>query len=254
MNCYQCQETMGGRGCIRERVCGKKADTAALQDLLIRTAGGLGALATRLRKEKKEVPDEVNRQFREALCATMTNTCFDAEAVKARIEAVQALCLQLLPQAENRDELPETVCWDGSPDTYAEEAQKAEPQPVDGQDIRSFRAMIICVVKGIASMLVTAADLGEEDPDADIFIQRALAQTLDDKLTEGNLLAVVMESGRYSVRAMDLVNRAKANAFGTPEKTEVTGAAGERPGILVTGTGIQDLFLLLEQTKAPFNT
>ncbi|MBR2562364.1 MAG: hydroxylamine reductase, partial [Eubacterium sp.] len=97
MNCYQCQETMGGKGCRREGVCGKKADVAALQDLLVWTAGGLGALTTQLRKEKKEVPQAANRIFREALYVTMTNTNFDPAAIKDRISEVQSCCRELFP-------------------------------------------------------------------------------------------------------------------------------------------------------------
>ena len=249
MNCYQCQETMGGKGCRREGVCGKKADVAALQDLLVWTAGGLGALTTQLRKEKKEVPQAANRIFREALYVTMTNTNFDPAAIKDRISEVQSCCRELFPQIEKQELLPEASSWNGEADVYAEKAREAEPLPVEEEDIRSFRAFLTCSVKGIASMLVLAADLSEEDPDADIFIQRALAQTLDDSLREGNLLAVVMESGRYCVRAMDLLNRARVNAFGTPERTEIHVHAGSHPGILVTGSNMQDLFLLLEQTK-----
>lgn len=32
MFCYQCQETVGGKGCIQVGVCGKKLEIAALQD------------------------------------------------------------------------------------------------------------------------------------------------------------------------------------------------------------------------------
>lgn len=53
MFCYQCQETAGCSGCTKSGVCGKRPETAALQDLLIWTTKGLSAVTTQLRREEK---------------------------------------------------------------------------------------------------------------------------------------------------------------------------------------------------------
>ena len=42
MYCYQCEQTAAGTGCDKIGVCGKKPDTAGLQDLLIHCAKMLG--------------------------------------------------------------------------------------------------------------------------------------------------------------------------------------------------------------------
>ena len=249
MFCYQCQETMAGKGCTREGVCGKKADLAAMQDLLVWVTKGLGALTTQLRKEKKEVPEKVNRCVRVSLCMTQTNTNFDMPAVIKQIGETLEQKKALLPLAEHAAELPEASAWEAAPEDYAAKAETIGVMSVSDTDVRCFRELITYACKGIASMAEQAYRLGMQDGDIDIFVQRALGQTLDDKMECGNLLALTMEAGRYSVRSMDLFHRARVTRFGEPEKTEVFCCAKERPGILVTGTGIQDLYLLLEQTK-----
>ena len=240
---------MAAKGCTREGVCGKKADLAALQDLLVWVTKGLGALTTQLRKEKKEIPAEVNRSVRVSLCMTQTNTNFDKQAVADRIGRMLALKKELLPLAEHAEELPEASMWDGTPEEYAAKAETVGVMSAEDTDIRCFRELITYACKGIASMAEQAGRLDMEDTDVDIFIQRALGQTLDEKMGCGNLLALTMEAGRYSVRSMDLFHRARIARFGEPEKTSVFCGAKDRPGILVTGTGIRDLQMLLEQTK-----
>ena len=59
MFCYQCQETAGCAGCTQIGVCGKKPETAAMQDLLVYLTKGLSAITTQLRAEGKEVPADV---------------------------------------------------------------------------------------------------------------------------------------------------------------------------------------------------
>ena len=240
---------MAGKGCTREGVCGKKADLAALQDLLVWVTKGLGAVTTQMRKDKKEVAEAVNRCVRVNLCMTQTNTNFDKEAVTERISRTLAIKAELMALLENAEKMPEAAVWNGVPEDYAARAETVGVMSVENTDVRCFRELITYACKGIASMAEQAYRLGMQDSDIDIFVQRALGQTLDDKMECGNLLALTMEAGRYSVRSMDLFHRARAGRFGSPEKTEVFCGGKDRPGILVAGTGIQDLYLLLEQTK-----
>jgi len=50
MFCYQCEQTMGGKGCTQVGVCGKTPEVAALQDLLIHSLKGLSIAAAAGRK------------------------------------------------------------------------------------------------------------------------------------------------------------------------------------------------------------
>ena len=60
MFCYQCQETAGCTGCTHTGVCGKKAETANLQDLLVYVTQELCKVLVKVRAMGEEVPAPVN--------------------------------------------------------------------------------------------------------------------------------------------------------------------------------------------------
>ncbi|MCC6095546.1 MAG: hydroxylamine reductase [Eubacterium sp.] len=251
MFCYQCQETMAGKGCTRVGMCGKKPDVAAMQDLLIYVTKGLSAITTQLRREKKEITADVNHMVTANLFATITNADFDKEDIISRIEATLAKEEELRPSVSKQDALPAASLWSGSRDTFEAKAAESEVGVLStkDEDIRSFRELITYGIKGLAAYLSHANALGKEDPDIDMFIQRALAQTMDDTLTGGTLLALVMETGRYGVRGMDLLDRANTEAYGNPEITKVNIGVRKNPAILISGHDLKDLEMLLEQTQ-----
>lgn len=251
MFCFQCQETMGGTGCTRVGMCGKKPDLAAMQDLLTYVTKGLSAVTTQLRREKTDISEEVNRLISENLTATMTNVCFDTDVIRARITETIRVRDSLAGRVKKKEAIPEAALWSGSPEEYEAKAASPEVGVMASQDadIRSFRELITCGVRGLASFRTEAAAAGGTDADVDAFIQRALSQMFDDTMTGGNLLALVMETGRYGVRAMDLLDRTLSGAFGNPAAGTVPSARRNRPGILVAGYDLHDLSMLLEQTK-----
>ena len=63
------------------------------------------------------------------------------------------------------------------------------------------------------------------------------------------LLPIVMETGRYNLSCMELLDRANTETYGTPEPTAVSLAVEKGPFIVVTGHDLHDLKLLLEQTE-----
>ena len=248
MFCFQCQETMQGTGCTRSGVCGKKPDLAAAQDALIHAVRCLSAVTTQLRKEHKEVDPSVNSLVCRSLMMTMTNTCFDTGAVTEQTRKILLVLKELFGQTENREALPEAAVFltivpepEAMPGETGVLAEKDE-------DIRSFRELITYGLKGIAAFTYHADRLGEDDADLHIFMQRASAQLLDRTMTGGNLLALVMETGRYVIRVMELLDRASRAAYGDPEITEVPCGVKDHPAILVSGSDLKDLQLVLEQT------
>mgnify|MGYP001094149545 CR=1 FL=1 len=76
MFCYQCEQTSKGEGCTKIGVCGKTAEVAALQDLLIYGLKGLSLVAVEARKQKLDLTD-VNRFTLQATFSTLTNVDFD---------------------------------------------------------------------------------------------------------------------------------------------------------------------------------
>ena len=84
MFCYQCQETAMGKGCTMMGVCGKKPQTAALQDLLIYTTKSVASVSSILRKREIKpslITEKVNRYLINSLFITITNANFDDNAI-----------------------------------------------------------------------------------------------------------------------------------------------------------------------------
>ena len=248
MFCYQCQETAGCTGCTRVGVCGKTADVAAMQDLLVYVTKGLSAVTTALRAQDLPVEQAVNHLITLNLFTTITNANFDKEAIEARIRATLEAKADLLARVKERESLPEAALWDGSGDWTVKAAQVGVLS-TENEDIRSLRELITYGLKGLSAYSKHANALMQDDDEVDAFLQRALAATLDDGLTADDLVALTLETGKYGVQGMALLDKANTGAYGNPEITRVNIGVGKNPGILVSGHDLKDLEQLLEQTQ-----
>ena len=249
MFCYQCQETAGCKGCTVVGVCGKQPDVAAMQDLLVWVTKGISAVTTRLREEGRAVADEVNHLITENLFTTITNANFDKAAITARIEKTLEMKNTLWEQLERRDNLPEAAGWTGDVSEFDQKASEVGVLMGHNEDIISLRSLISYGLKGLSAYTRHANVLLQEDREADAFLQRALAATLDDSLTVEDLIQLTLETGKYGVRGMALLDRANTETYGNPEITTVDIGVGSNPGILVSGHDLRDLEMLLEQTQ-----
>ena len=248
MFCYQCQETAGCRGCTVSGVCGKKPDVAAMQDLLLYVTKGISAVTTALRQEGKQVSAEVNHLITLNLFTTITNANFDRESIEARIRATLTEKEALLAQVADPSILPEAAKWDGS-GNWEEKAGTVGVLSAENEDIRSLRELITYGLKGLSAYSKHANALMKDDGEIDAFLQRALAAALDDSLSVKELIALAMETGKYGVSGMALLDWANTEAYGNPEITRVNIGVGKNPGILVSGHDLRDLEMLLEQTQ-----
>lgn len=249
MFCYQCQETAGCKGCTVVGVCGKQPDVAAMQDLLVWVTKGISAVTTRLREEGRAVADEVNHLVTENLFTTITNANFDKAAIEKRIEKTLEMKTALWEQLERRDNLPEVAGWTGEPSEFIKKASEAGVLIGQNEDIISLRSLITYGLKGLSAYTRHANVLLQEDREADAFLQRALAATLDDGLSVDDLIHLTLETGEYGVRGMALLDRANTETYGNPEITTVDIGVGSNPGILVSGHDLRDMEMLLEQTQ-----
>ena len=248
MFCYQCQETAGCRGCTRVGVCGKQSDVAAMQDLLVYVSKGISAVTTALRAEGKAVPAQINHLITLNLFTTITNANFDKESITARIRATLDAKRTLLAQLGHTSALPQAALWDGQGD-WEEKAKTVGVLSTENEDIRSLRELITYGLKGLSAYSKHANVLLQDDEEVDAFLQRALAATLDDTLTVDDLVALTLETGKYGVSGMALLDKANTTAYGNPEITRVNIGVGKNPGILVSGHDLRDLEMLLEQTQ-----
>lgn len=250
MFCYQCQEAAGNTGCTVSGVCGKNPEVAAVQDLLIYVTKGLSSVTTQLRREGKTIAREVNHLVTLNLFTTITNANFDEDAIIARIVETLDKKRELLAEVENQGILPDTAKWD-SDDRGEFKAKAAEVGVLSTQneDVRSLRELITYGLKGLSAYSKHANALLQEDEDVDAFLQSALAKTLDDSLTVSDLVALTLETGKYGVNGMALLDKANTTAYGNPEITKVNIGVGTRPGILISGHDLRDMEMLLKQTE-----
>ena len=248
MFCYQCQETAGCAGCTRVGVCGKQPDVAAMQDLLVYVTKGLSAVTTALRAQGATVTAEVNHLVTWNLFTTITNANFDKAAIEARIRETLAVKAALLGQAADASALPQAALWEGS-GSWEEKAKAVGVLSTKDEDIRSLRELITYGLKGLSAYSKHANALLRDDGEVDAFLQQALAATLDDGLTVDDLVALTLETGKYGVSGMALLDKANTTAYGNPQITKVNIGVGKNPGILVSGHDLRDLEMLLEQTQ-----
>ncbi len=249
MFCYQCQETAGCTGCTMSGVCGKTPEVANLQDLLVYVTKGLSFVTTKLRAEGKEVSEVVNHMISVNLFTTITNANFDYDSIAQKIEDTINAKEQLLEKLTDKSNLPDAVIWNGDKTQYDEKAKTVGVLSTENEDIRSLRELITYGLKGLAAYSKHANALLKDNEDVDAFLQKALAATLDDSLSVDYLIALTLETGKYGVDGMALLDEANTSTYGNPEITKVDIGVRNNPGILISGHDLKDLEMLLEQTK-----
>ena len=252
MFCYQCQETAGNTGCTKGGVCGKSVDLANMQDLLVYVTKGLSEVTTRLRKEGKEVSKEVNHFITLNLFTTITNANFDDEIFYVRVKETIAKKNELMEQLASKEGLSEAAVWSGDAKEILKEKAESDEVGVlatENEDIRSLRELITYGLKGLSAYSKHANALGYDNEEIDAFMQETLAKLLDDSLTADDLVALTLETGKFGVDGMALLDTANTTTYGNPEITKVNIGVGKNPGILVSGHDLSDLEQLLIQTE-----
>lgn len=231
MFCYQCEQTAGGKGCAGSiGVCGKKEESANLQDKI---TGALVNLSRVALKKSDSVTEKTDWLMLEGLFTTVTNVSFNPETEKALIEKIHQETLRLADG-----------CSCGTaPDYDLETLWKA-----DNEDIRSLKSLILFGLRGMAAYAYHAAVLGYTDQRVSQCFYQALVAMADEN-TMDTLLPVCMKVGEINFICMELLDKANCETYGTPVPTEVTLTVEKGPFIVVSGHDLYDLKKLLEQTE-----
>lgn len=231
MFCYQCEQTAGGKGCAGSiGVCGKKEESANLQDKI---TGALVNLSRVALKKSDSVTEKTDWLMLEGLFTTVTNVSFNPETEKALIEKIHQETLRLADG-----------CSCGTaPDYDLETLWKA-----DNEDIRSLKSLILFGLRGMAAYAYHAAVLGYTDQRVSQCFYEALVAMADEN-TMDTLLPVCMKVGEINFICMELLDKANCETYGTPVPTEVTLTVEKGPFIVVSGHDLYDLKKLLEQTE-----
>ena len=252
MFCFQCQEAALGTGCTIKGVCGKTSEVANLQDTLLYVLKGISWYNQKLRA-KKVNPSKVDKFVFDGLFATITNANFDKQSFSNRI--IRALQLRnelhsrcLAVNIELPNELPDFASWKSSSvEEFEAKAKQIGILSTKDEDIRSLRELIVYGVKGLAAYAEHAWNLGHEKEEIYAFMQKALVATTEDLSVE-ELVALTLETGKFGVDVMALLDLANTSAYGNPEMTKVNIGVKENPAILVSGHDLKDMEDLLKQT------
>ena len=263
MFCYQCQETVGNQGCTKRGVCGKTAETATLQDLLLWALKGLAYYGVKARELGVADPD-ADLFVIEALFNTITNASFDDERFVQLVHQALGYRDSLRDRFEQKYRelhgeafdatVPEAAAWAPESGDMAEFLLKGSEvgfmsDPDLDEDVRSLRSLVVFGLKGLSAYTEHAYVLEHENGALLAFVQEALGATLDDSLTVDDLVGLVLKTGSMGVQAMALLDAANTSTFGNPEPTQVYLGVREGPGILVSGHDLRDLDELLQQTQ-----
>ena len=252
MFCYQCQETAFGTGCVFKGVCGKQPATAHLMDLLLFTLKGVGAVASVLNDNHIEIPETVDKVIVDGLFSTITNANFDNDSIAEKITRALECKRQLIAMAkDNNLTVPdlEAVTLEVAPEDCEQKGREVGVLKEADENARSLEELTMYGLKGMAAYYEHAARLGDTDRNIIRFMERALAKTADPATPGNELLDLVMETGRYGVDVMALLDKANCETFGQPEATHVNIGVGTKPGILISGHDLGDIEELLEQTQ-----
>lgn len=253
MFCYQCEQTVGGKGCTKIGVCGKTPEIAALQDLLIYQVKGISCYAKVLIDKGEKIDKEIVSFVENSLFTTLTNVNFDGDVHEKMLKQSQKIKESLRSKVGNCKDFCDQATYNLS-DTRSqmlEDAKKAGimyDQDLD-QDIRSLRQTIIYGLKGISAYGHQARELGYYDDQVDEFYFRALSATTDDKLSVDDLIVWTMRTGDMSVAVMKKLDEANTTVYKNPAPHKVNVHVKKGPFIVVSGHDLKDLEMILKQTE-----
>lgn len=244
MFCYQCQETAGCTGCTKYGVCGKSPQTAKLQDILIYVTKGLSEVTTKLRRENKTVDKYTDMLIVDNLFITITNANFDNNIITEKIRETISQRDKLISDLSDNKCLSPAAHWQMS-----DSDKNIGVLSALDEDYRSLRELITYGLKGMAAYIKHASALGYDDNHINAFLQESLSKLTNDDITTDELLALSLETGKYGVTAMALLDKANTSSYGNPEITKVNIGVRSNPAILISGHDLHDLEMLLKQTE-----
>ncbi|OPY30023.1 MAG: hybrid cluster protein [Methanocella sp. PtaU1.Bin125] len=257
MFCYQCEQTAMGKGCTKMGVCGKNANVAALQDLLVYSLIGLSEVAAEGRKLGVE-DREADVFTVKALFTTLTNVNFDEAALAEYVNKAVVL----------REALKQKVRAAGSAAAFADGPAAFRPAGdlpglieqgtkvglksdvfAADENVRSLQHVTLFGVKGVAAYADHAQILGQEDTKVYAYIHEALAAIRNPRLGLNDWVGLALKCGEINIRAMELLDAGNTGTYGHPVITKVPLGAKKGKAILISGHDLKDLEMLLKQTE-----
>lgn len=252
MFCYQCEQTAGGKGCTKVGVCGKTAEIANLQDLLIYQLKGIACYGKNILDQVKKVDESVSKFIEDCLFTTLTNVNFDSAVHIELLKESQKIKENLRKQANceiHRDAALYNLSNDK--ESMLKDSVKAGIMYDDklNEDIRSLRSTILYGLKGISAYGHQARYIKYRSESVDEFYITALEALTDDSLTLQDLIDLSMKAGTASVEIMKVLDEANTTTYKNPSPQQVNVNRRKGPFIVISGHDLRDLEQLLQQTE-----
>jgi len=253
MFCYQCEQTAKGQGCTVAGVCGKTADVASLQDLLVYMLRELSQLS--IEADKAGIKDEKTDLFTcEALFTTLTNVNFDPEAIAAYIRKTAQLQEQqrsLLQSGKSKANALFNLPLEETTEGLVKQGKLygINSEPTIDPDLHSLQWLLTYGLKGVAAYTYHAYLLGKKDSKVFDFIHEGLAAPLDKSLGANDFVGLVFRCGEINIRAMELLDAGNTETYGHPLPTKVPLGHKKGKAILVSGHDLIDLEEILKQSQ-----
>ncbi|MDU2649039.1 hydroxylamine reductase [Anaerococcus vaginalis] len=245
MFCFQCQETAGNKGCTKVGVCGKNENTANSQDLLIYVTKGLSEVVNKIGEVDSKYYDLISNN----MFVTITNANFDEEDILRKVEETIKAKDKLIKENKLEDLSDVAKYTSDDRDELKRKAIEVGVLNIINEDERSLVELVTYGLKGMAAYNHHANVLGYRNEEVDKFIAQTLEKTLKDDKDINDLINLTMETGKHGLMAMETLDKANTEKFGNPEITEVDFSAGDNPAILISGHDLNDMEMLLEQSK-----
>lgn len=221
MFCFQCEQTVGGKGCTKVGVCGKQPDIAAKLDELTCALVGLARAAL-----GKNPDQDTDKLMMQGLFAAITNVNFDGSHIDELKNLAQAKKEALGGAAD----LDVNDLWQGDP------------------DVVSLRSTLLFGIRGMAAYAWHAYVLGFTDDEVTAWFYQGL-RAIGAEHTPEEWLDLLMEFGQVNLKCMALLDQANTSTYGHPVPVKVPTTIAKGPFIVVTGHDLHDLKQLLAQTE-----
>ncbi|MGL5616120.1 MAG: hydroxylamine reductase, partial [Sarcina sp.] len=252
MFCYQCEQTLGGKACTKVGVCGKSAEIAALQDLLIFQLKGIACYGKSILDTGGSLDSSVFEFIEDSLFTTLTNVNFDSEIHISLLKESQKIKEKLRLKAKNytRDREETDYNLSSTKEEMLNDAKIARLDKIttEDPDIISVKHTILYGLKGISAYSHQARFLNCHSDAVDKFFIIALDAISNKDLTLTEAIELMIKAGNISLEVMKILDEVNCNKYENPIPTKVNVKTVKGPFIIISGHDLKDLELLLEQT------
>jgi hydroxylamine reductase len=260
MFCRQCEQTKDHVACTTVGICGKTAETAAIQDTLMHAVKTVSLWAVAAR-DAGATPEELypaNVWTLRATFSTLTNVNFSADRIAEFVQQGMQLKQELQALVTNKSGTAPSgevadLDLNGWSTEDLEEFGHSVSVPVrqalmGNEDCFSLTEIATYGAKGVCAYAAHCHQLGKMDDEVMKGIHQVFSKLASNEADMEGLLANALKVGAINTQVLAMLDQGHADSFGDPEPTKVKLTATAGKCILVSGHDLVDLEALLKQT------